>query len=98
MPALDQVTCRGEFPIAIDGVERAVDVVALDSFRLQFPPGYGTRQVAPPLAGTNPVHCKRGVVPQSDLLESIEYGIDHVVRHILGQQCSVKLLARAGSC
>ena len=76
-------------------VERAVDVAALDSFRLQLSPEKATRQVAALLARGDPVHCKRGVVHQSDFLESIEHSIDHTFGHILGLQCLVKLVSGA---
>ena len=54
-------------------------------------------QVAALLARSDPIHCKRGVVHQSDFLESIEHSIDHTFGHVLSLQCLVKLISGASS-
>jgi hypothetical protein len=80
-------------------VERAVDLAALDSFCSQLSPEYSTRKVAALLAGGDPVSCKRRVIDQAHLFESIEHGINRSPGHLFGLECLVKLMSgtRSGS-
>jgi hypothetical protein len=76
-------------------VQRIIDLAALDSFRLQLSPECSTGKVATLLAGGDPANCKRGVVDQAYLFETIKYYIDRGWRHILVLKCLVKLLSGA---
>ena len=51
------------------------------------------------LPGSNPVNCKRSVVDQAHLFESIKYCINRGLRHILDLKCLLNLVsgARSGS-